>query len=85
MGNVSVWGSRTSNDFHLLETLSISSPPADELHQADPAPNEAALKYLLIGAASTAIFLYGFPAVRTIERQAQLSAIATVNADADNL
>ncbi len=42
-----------------LETLSIASYLMTGYMKRDPRSNEAALKYLLIGAASSAIFLYG--------------------------
>lgn len=42
-----------------LEMLSISSYLMTGYMKRDPRSNEAALKYLLIGAASSAIFLYG--------------------------
>ncbi|MBD1850833.1 NAD(P)H-quinone oxidoreductase subunit N [Leptolyngbya sp. FACHB-711] len=42
-----------------LETLSISSYLLTGYMKRDPRSNEAALKYLLIGATSSAIFLYG--------------------------
>jgi NAD(P)H-quinone oxidoreductase subunit 2 len=42
-----------------LETLSISSYLLSGYAKRDPRSNEAALKYLLIGAASSAVFLYG--------------------------
>ena len=45
--------------FVSLETLSISSYLMTGYMKRDPRSNEAALKYLLIGAASAAIFLYG--------------------------
>lgn len=45
--------------FVSLETLSISSYLLTGYMKRDPRSNEAALKYLLIGAASSAIFLYG--------------------------
>ncbi|NEO84440.1 MAG: NAD(P)H-quinone oxidoreductase subunit 2, partial [Spirulina sp. SIO3F2] len=45
--------------FVSLETLSISSYLMTGYTKRDPRSNEAALKYLLIGAASSAIFLYG--------------------------
>jgi NAD(P)H-quinone oxidoreductase subunit 2 len=45
--------------FISLETLSISSYLLTGYTKRDPRSNEAALKYLLIGAASTAVFLYG--------------------------
>lgn len=45
--------------FVSLETLSISSYLLSGYTKRDPRSNEAALKYLLIGASSSAIFLYG--------------------------
>jgi len=45
--------------FVSLETLSISSYLMTGYMKRDSRSNEAALKYLLIGAASSAIFLYG--------------------------
>jgi NAD(P)H-quinone oxidoreductase subunit 2 len=45
--------------FISLETLSISSYLLTGYMKRDPRSNEAALKYLLIGASSTAVFLYG--------------------------
>ncbi len=45
--------------FVALETLSISSYLLAGYTKRDPRSNEAALKYLLIGASSSAIFLYG--------------------------
>ncbi|MFW6358676.1 MAG: NAD(P)H-quinone oxidoreductase subunit N [Chroococcales cyanobacterium] len=45
--------------FLSLETLSISSYLMTGYTKRDARSNEAALKYLLIGAASSAIFLYG--------------------------
>jgi len=45
--------------FISLETLSISSYLLTGYTKRDPRSNEAALKYLLIGAASSAVFLYG--------------------------
>jgi NAD(P)H-quinone oxidoreductase subunit 2 len=45
--------------FVSLEMLSISSYLLTGYMKRDPRSNEAALKYLLIGAASSAIFLYG--------------------------
>jgi len=45
--------------FVSLETLSISSYLLTGYMKLDPRSNEAALKYLLIGAASSAVFLYG--------------------------
>jgi len=45
--------------FVSLEMLSISSYLMTGYMKRDPRSNEAALKYLLIGASSSAIFLYG--------------------------
>jgi NAD(P)H-quinone oxidoreductase subunit 2 len=45
--------------FISLETLSISSYLLTGYTKRDPRSNEAALKYLLIGASSTGVFLYG--------------------------
>lgn len=45
--------------FVSLETLSISSYLLTGYTKRDPRSNEAALKYLLIGASSSALFLYG--------------------------
>ncbi|ASC72568.1 NADH dehydrogenase subunit 2 [Halomicronema hongdechloris C2206] len=45
--------------FVSLETLGIASYLLTGYMKRDPRSNEAALKYLLIGAASSAIFLYG--------------------------
>lgn len=45
--------------FISLETLSISSYLLAGYTKRDPRSNEASLKYLLIGASSTAVFLYG--------------------------
>jgi NAD(P)H-quinone oxidoreductase subunit 2 len=45
--------------FISLETLSVSSYLMTGYMKRDPRSNEAALKYLLIGASSSAIFLYG--------------------------
>lgn len=45
--------------FVSLETLSISSYLLTGYMKRDPRSNEAALKYLLIGASASAVFLYG--------------------------
>jgi NAD(P)H-quinone oxidoreductase subunit 2 len=45
--------------FISLETLSISSYLLTGYMKRDPRSNEAALKYLLIGSSSSAVFLYG--------------------------
>lgn len=70
--------------FISLETLSISSYLITGYTKRDPRSNEAALKYLLIGAASTAIFLYGVSLLYGLSGgQTQLSAIATGIANAN--
>ncbi|MEO0770316.1 MAG: proton-conducting transporter membrane subunit, partial [Cyanobacteria bacterium J06649_4] len=64
--------------FVSLETLSISSYLLTGYMKRDPRSNEAALKYLLIGAASAAIFLYGMSLLYGLSGgQTNLSAIAT--------
>jgi NAD(P)H-quinone oxidoreductase subunit 2 len=64
--------------FVALETLSISSYLLTGYMKRDPRSNEAALKYLLIGAASSAIFLYGVSLLYGLSGgETQLSAIAT--------
>ncbi|MDJ0674587.1 MAG: NAD(P)H-quinone oxidoreductase subunit N [Calothrix sp. MO_167.B42] len=63
--------------FVSLETLSISSYLMTGYTKRDPRSNEAALKYLLIGAASTGVFLYGVSLLYGLSGgQTQLSAIA---------
>lgn len=63
--------------FISLETLSISSYLLTGYTKRDPRSNEAALKYLLIGASSTAVFLYGASLLYGLSGgQTQLSAIA---------
>ncbi|KAF3887335.1 MULTISPECIES: NAD(P)H-quinone oxidoreductase subunit N [Nostocales] len=63
--------------FISLETLSISSYLLTGYTKRDPRSNEAALKYLLIGASSTAVFLYGVSLLYGLSGgQTQLSAIA---------
>ncbi|MFB2768386.1 NAD(P)H-quinone oxidoreductase subunit N [Pelatocladus sp. BLCC-F211] len=63
--------------FISLETLSISSYLLTGYTKRDPRSNEAALKYLLIGAASTAVFLYGVSLLYGLSGgQTELSAIA---------
>ncbi len=62
--------------FVSLETLSISSYLLTGYMKRDPRSNEAALKYLLIGAASSAIFLYGTSLLYGLSGgQTRLSAI----------
>ncbi|NEQ33079.1 MAG: NAD(P)H-quinone oxidoreductase subunit N [Leptolyngbya sp. SIO4C5] len=64
--------------FVSLETLSISSYLLTGYMKRDPRSNEAALKYLLIGAASSAIFLYGVSLLFGLSGgQTRLTAIAT--------
>jgi NAD(P)H-quinone oxidoreductase subunit 2 len=64
--------------FISLETLSISSYLLTGYTKRDPRSNEAALKYLLIGASSTAVFLYGVSLLYGLSGgETQLSAIAT--------
>jgi NAD(P)H-quinone oxidoreductase subunit 2 len=63
--------------FVALETLSISSYLLTGYMKRDPRSNEAALKYLLIGAASSAIFLYGVSLLYGLSGgQTQLGEIA---------
>ncbi|PAX52065.1 NAD(P)H-quinone oxidoreductase subunit N [Brunnivagina elsteri] len=63
--------------FISLETLSISSYLLTGYTKRDPRSNEAALKYLLIGASSTAVFLYGVSLLYGLSGgKTQLSAIA---------
>ncbi len=63
--------------FVSLETLSIASYLLTGYMKADPRSNEAALKYLLIGASSSAVFLYGASLLYGLSGgQTQLSAIA---------
>lgn len=64
--------------FVSLETLSISSYLLTGYMKRDPRSNEAALKYLLIGAASSAIFLYGISLLYGLSGgETRLSAITT--------
>lgn len=64
--------------FVALETLSISSYLLTGYMKRDPRSNEAALKYLLIGAASSAIFLYGSSLLYGLSGgETRLNAIAT--------
>ncbi len=63
--------------FVALETLSISSYLLSGYTKRDPRSNEAALKYLLVGASSTAIFLYGMSLLYGLSGgQTNLAAIA---------
>jgi hypothetical protein len=64
--------------FISLETLSISSYLLTGYTKRDPRSNEAALKYLLIGASSTAVFLYGVSLLYGLSGgQTEFSAIAS--------
>jgi NAD(P)H-quinone oxidoreductase subunit 2 len=64
--------------FISLEMLSISSYLMTGYMKRDPRSNEAALKYLLIGAASSAIFLYGLSLLYGLSGgETNLNAIAT--------
>ncbi|MBD2578006.1 NAD(P)H-quinone oxidoreductase subunit N [Oscillatoria sp. FACHB-1406] len=64
--------------FVSLETLSISSYLMTGYTKRDPRSNEAALKYLLIGASSSAIFLYGISLLYGLSGgETRLEAIAT--------
>jgi NAD(P)H-quinone oxidoreductase subunit 2 len=70
--------------FISLESLSISSYLLTGYTKRDPRSNEAALKYLLIGASSTAVFLYGVSLLYGLSGgQTELSAIATGIAQAN--
>lgn len=70
--------------FISLETLSISSYLMTGYTKRDPRSNEAALKYLLIGASSTAVFLYGVSLLYGLSGgETQLSAIALGISTAD--
>jgi len=62
--------------FVALETLSISSFMLAGYTRSDKLSNEAALKYLVIGAASSAVFLYGFSFVYGITGQTNIVNIA---------
>lgn len=71
--------------FVSLETLSISSYLLTGYTKRDPRSNEAALKYLLIGAASSAIFLYGVSLLYGLSGgQTNLDGIATALATSDS-
>jgi NAD(P)H-quinone oxidoreductase subunit 2 len=63
--------------FVSLETLSISSYLLTGYTKRDPRSNEAALKYLLIGASSSAVFLYGISLLYGLSGgETKLTAIA---------
>ncbi len=64
--------------FVSLETLSISSYLLTGYTKRDPRSNEAALKYLLIGASSSGIFLYGISLLYGLSGgETRLEAIAS--------
>ncbi|HEY9872230.1 MAG TPA: NAD(P)H-quinone oxidoreductase subunit N [Candidatus Obscuribacterales bacterium] len=70
--------------FISLETLSISSYLMTGYMKRDPRSNEAALKYLLIGASSSAIFLYGVSLLYGLSGgETRLGAIAAGIANAN--
>jgi NAD(P)H-quinone oxidoreductase subunit 2 len=70
--------------FISLEMLSISSYLMTGYMKRDPRSNEAALKYLLIGASSSAIFLYGVSLLYGLSGgETNLNAIATAITDAN--
>ncbi|MGB3612714.1 MAG: NAD(P)H-quinone oxidoreductase subunit N, partial [Elainellaceae cyanobacterium] len=72
--------------FVSLETLSISSYLLTGYMKRDPRSNEAALKYLLIGAASSAIFLYGSSLLYGLSGgETRLTAIAAQLSDGSDL
>lgn len=69
--------------FVSLETLGIASYLMAGYTKRDPRSSEAALKYLLIGASSTAIFLYGMSLLYGLSGgQTKLEAIASSMGDA---
>ena len=70
--------------FISLEMLSISSYLMTGYMKRDPRSNEAALKYLLIGASSSAIFLYGVSLLYGLSGgETNLNAIAANIANVD--
>ncbi|MCL2930768.1 MAG: NAD(P)H-quinone oxidoreductase subunit N [Trichodesmium sp. MAG_R03] len=74
--------------FVSLETLSISSYLLTGYTKRDSRSNEAALKYLLIGAASSAVFLYGISLLYGLSGgETQLTAIASsmVNSSSNSI
>lgn len=69
--------------FVALETLGIASYLMAGYMKRDPRSSEAALKYLLIGASSTAIFLYGMSLLYGLSGgETKLEAIAPYLTDA---
>jgi len=61
--------------FVALETLSISSFALSGYTKLDLKSNEAALKYLIIGAAATAVMLFGFSFLYGLTSQTNISDI----------
>ena len=79
-----------SNDlimvFVALETLSISCFALTGLLKCDKSSNEASLKYLVVGAASSAILLYGFSFIYGFTGETQLDEIAKyINSNSLNI
>ncbi|MDC0831419.1 NAD(P)H-quinone oxidoreductase subunit N [Geitlerinema sp. CS-897] len=71
--------------FVALETLSISSYLLTGYMKRDTRSNEAALKYLLIGASSSAVFLYGVSLLYGLSGgETQLDKIAAVIAQSES-
>jgi NAD(P)H-quinone oxidoreductase subunit 2 len=72
--------------FVSLETMSLSSYMLTGYMKRDPRSNEAALKYLLIGAVSSAVFLYGISLLYGLSGgETKLPEIATAIASQSNL
>lgn len=67
--------------FIAMETLSLSCFALCGYTRLDKLSNEAALKYLIIGAASTAILLYGFSFIYGITGQTNLTDISKYLSD----
>jgi NAD(P)H-quinone oxidoreductase subunit 2 len=72
--------------FVSLETMSLSSYMLTGYMKRDPRSNEAALKYLLIGAVSSAVFLYGISLLYGLSGgETKLTNIAVSIASQSNL
>jgi NAD(P)H-quinone oxidoreductase subunit 2 len=72
--------------FVSLETMSLSSYMLTGYMKRDPRSNEAALKYLLIGAVSSAVFLYGISLLYGLSGgETKLTDIAVSIASQSNL
>jgi NAD(P)H-quinone oxidoreductase subunit 2 len=72
--------------FVSLETMSLSSYMLTGYMKRDPRSNEAALKYLLIGAVSSAVFLYGISLLYGLSGgETKLTEIAIAIASQSNL